>query len=98
MPPQRPPAERASAERFQSGPIHRASQVEPARNRGEDACPCWGTRVTLILVPSVGRASATPERGGTGPPTPQVMIGMISSATMFATLIIGLIAGPAVSL
>ena len=28
----------------------------------------------------------------------QVMSGMISSATMFATLIIGLIAGPAVSL
>lgn len=32
------------------------------------------------------------------PSLPQVMIGMISNATMFATLIIGLIAGPAVSL
>jgi hypothetical protein len=31
-------------------------------------------------------------------PRSQVMIGMINSATMFATLIIGLIAGPAVSL
>ena len=36
-----------------------------------------------------------PERART---EGQVMIGMISSATMFATLIIGLIAGPAVSL
>jgi hypothetical protein len=43
-------------------------------------------------LPARGRA------GGRVPLSGYVMIGMISSATMFATLIIGLIAGPAVSL
>jgi len=38
------------------------------------------------------------ESSGAEPPWGQVISGMISSATMFATLIIGLIAGPAVSL
>jgi hypothetical protein len=48
--------------------------------------------------------AVTPQRiaHAVGPPTaaegPYVIIGMINSATMLATLIIGLIAGPAVSL
>ena len=42
---------------------------------------------------------AVPPRGDVHPRHERyVMIGMISSATMLATLIIGLIAGPAVSL
>jgi hypothetical protein len=53
-------------------------------------------------VPGSERTRAAPEdrpsqqnrRKG----TPYVISGMISNATMFATLIIGLIAGPAVSL
>ena len=39
-----------------------------------------------------------PEHDRRRPPEAQVMSGMINRATMLATLIIGLIAGPAVSL
>ena len=43
-------------------------------------------------VPAVALRRHSPEGGA------QTISGMIRSATMFATLIIGLIAGPAVSL
>jgi len=57
-------------------------------------------------VPSRGRRRSPPivRRSEAAPGTQegvrprQVMIGMINSATMLATLIIGLMAGPAVSL
>ena len=60
------------------------------------AAPPRGTRVSRRTV-----RTGTEERPPDGVACPRnryVMIGMISSATMFATLIIGLIAGPAVSL
>ena len=59
--------------------------------------------LSRLATPDVARMTSrgtisclTPARDW--PRLPQVMIGMMSSATMFATLIIGLIAGPAVSL
>ena len=51
--------------------------------------------------PRRATSAAAPERGesgGASPPRSQTRNGMIRMATMFATLIIGLIAGPAVSL
>jgi hypothetical protein len=49
-------------------------------------------------VSGLRSTSPFPGRGRHLSVLTQVMIGMINSATMFATLIIGLIAGPAVSL
>ena len=51
--------------------------------------------------PCDGSGPRNPNRTGAregAAATPYVMIGMINSATMLATLIIGLMAGPAVSL
>jgi hypothetical protein len=55
-------------------------------------CPSGNPCEELGDDPSSGR----PEEGATA--NGQVINGMISSATMLATLIIGLMAGPAVSL
>ena len=62
----------------------------------EVAVPPGVTRVALGDTPHDGPSSGHRRAGAAihG----QVMRGMISSATMLATLIIGLIAGPAVSL
>ena len=52
-----------------------------------------------LAHPAAGVRVRERERShGRGHASHYVMIGMINSATMFATLIIGLIAGPAVSL
>jgi hypothetical protein len=56
-----------------------------------------GTRVGFERRTEQSRKQR-PQRRTCNPSKRQVMIGMISKATMFATLIIGLIAGPAVSL
>jgi hypothetical protein len=54
-----------------------------------------GTEVTKRTT---GGPGGPPVRHGSAVAGDQVIKGMIRSATMFATLIIGLIAGPAVSL
>jgi hypothetical protein len=58
--------------------------------------PVWqGRRERGVLRT---RATEDAARRAESKPADQVISGMINSATMFATLIIGLIAGPAVSL
>jgi hypothetical protein len=62
--------------------------------------PSWGTRVLPSRAQRFDNREHVPqERRGVPLPDPdQVIKGMINRATMLATLIIGLIAGPAVSL
>jgi hypothetical protein len=63
-------------------------------DRAEVGSPIRGIRVTC--VGPLGTERAHPPMGDRT--SRYVISGMIRSATMFATLIIGLIAGPAVSL
>jgi hypothetical protein len=60
-------------------------KTEPAEDEGEDSA-------------RHGLARGTPAGDGLQPPRQRVSKGMIKMATMFVILIIGLMAGPAVSL
>jgi len=69
-------------------------RTDGAAVRSEDTREMGKTQTSApSLTPGVFGMDGSPGR-----PNTHVMSGMISSATMFATLIIGLIAGPAVSL
>src|SRR5579875_1331737 len=91
--PQRPPPPRPPARTRPSAASHLL--------QGDSAeLPTLSARRRRFLGDFVPTSALIPQEptGAGGPPRSQVISGMISSATMLATLIMGLIAGPAVSL
>lgn len=78
--------------------VGRAAGVEIARGAalGGEGLDRGKRRCRQSRATAVRRGAVSAPSGAV--PTSYVMMGMISSATMFATLIMGLMAGPAVSL